>query len=180
MHVRERRIMVFGKPGGGKSTLAREIAGHTGLPHYPLDLIQFSASGEPVPFSTFKDQHDALIAQDAWIVDGLGPLQTFWDRVAASDMLVYVDLPYRVHYWRVAKRFLLAPIRAPLGWPKGSSIFTGTLASIRTLKRSPTFWDAVLLKKLKARAVDKSFIHLRSEAEVGAFLKSLRENQSPA
>ena len=40
-------------PAWGKSMLARPRAVITGLPLYPLDLIQFKAGGRPVP----HDEH---------------------------------------------------------------------------------------------------------------------------
>ncbi len=36
-----RKVAVFGNAGGGKSTLARQLAQLTQLPLYPLDTIQY-------------------------------------------------------------------------------------------------------------------------------------------
>ena len=36
-----RKVAVFGNAGAGKSTLARRLAEITGLPLYPIDMIQF-------------------------------------------------------------------------------------------------------------------------------------------
>ena len=41
-----KRVAVFGNTGGGKSTLARTLAALTGLPLYPLDLVQWRVGGE--------------------------------------------------------------------------------------------------------------------------------------
>lgn len=35
------RVAVFGKPGGGKSTLSRKLSAITGIKLYALDLIQY-------------------------------------------------------------------------------------------------------------------------------------------
>ena len=40
-----KKIAVFGKPGGGKSTLSKELAAATGIELYPLDLIEFQKNG---------------------------------------------------------------------------------------------------------------------------------------
>ena len=40
-----KRIAVFGKPGGGKSTLGRKLAQAKGLELFPLDLMVYRADG---------------------------------------------------------------------------------------------------------------------------------------
>ena len=42
---RMRKVAVFGNAGGGKSTLARQLAEVTRLPLYPLDTIQYKPGG---------------------------------------------------------------------------------------------------------------------------------------
>ena len=44
-----KKVAVFGNTGGGKSTLAKRLAGLTGLPLYPPDLIQYRVGGGKVP-----------------------------------------------------------------------------------------------------------------------------------
>jgi hypothetical protein len=42
--IRMKRVAIFGNAGGGKSTLARELAAITGLPLHVIDKIRFRAS----------------------------------------------------------------------------------------------------------------------------------------
>ena len=42
------RVMVFGKPGGGKSTLSRKLSAVAGIKLCPLDLIRYKQNGERV------------------------------------------------------------------------------------------------------------------------------------
>jgi len=88
-----KRVAVFGNAGGGKSTLARRLAEITRLPLYPLDLIQFKAGGGKVPHEEYLAAHAELLRRDAWIIDGFGNVATAWERFAAADTLVYIDLP---------------------------------------------------------------------------------------
>src|SRR3954470_21098671 len=69
-----KKVAVFGNTGGGKSTLARRLAGVTGLPLYPLDLIQYRAGGGEVPPDEFLRAHADLLEQDAWIIERYGSL----------------------------------------------------------------------------------------------------------
>jgi len=42
-----KKVAVFGNAGAGKSTLARRLAEITGLPLYPIDMIQFPDGYRP-------------------------------------------------------------------------------------------------------------------------------------
>lgn len=161
-----KRVMVFGKPGGGKSSLGKHLSEQTGLPIYPLDLIQYRQNGEMISSDEFMAAHKEIIEQDAWIIDGLGTLGSFWARVAAADTLIYVDLPYPRHYWWVTKRLLMGLVRPPEGWPEGSSIWKGTVASWRALGLSPSFWNDAFLLRLHEKAAGKQLIHVRSAKDL--------------
>jgi adenylate kinase family enzyme len=60
-----KRVVVFGNTGGGKSTLARRLAELTGLPFYPLDLIEFKAGGAAVPHEEYLKAHADILRRDA-------------------------------------------------------------------------------------------------------------------
>ena len=88
-----KKIAVFGNAGGGKSTLARRLADLTGLPLYPLDMIQFRAGGGEVPREEYLKAHAELLRRDEWIIDGFGCVASAWERFSEADTLVYIDLP---------------------------------------------------------------------------------------
>src|SRR3974377_1665393 len=112
-----KKVAVFGNAGGGKPPPARRLADLPRLPLYPLDLIQFKAGGGPVPHEEYLKAHADILRRDAWIIDGFGCVASAWERFAAADTLVYVDLPLIIHYWWVTKRFAKALYVAPEGWP---------------------------------------------------------------
>ena len=93
------KVAVFGKPGGGKSTLSQQIASVTNLPLYQLDLIQFVEGGAKVPDEVFFKQHSEILARPCWVIDGFGTPRSFEDLLRAADVLVYVERPTIVHYW---------------------------------------------------------------------------------
>lgn len=167
------RIMVFGKPGGGKSTLSRRLSAKTGIPLYPLDLIEYQANGDRVSPEQYANSHAELIAKDRWIIEGLGTLASFWSRIEAADTLIYIDLPYRVHYWWVTKRLLKSVFAKPEGWPEGSSVWKGTLASWRFLRLSPRFWTADLFDIIQQRGRDKTIHRIRSTKQLKSLLTDL-------
>src|SRR5215813_7758908 len=117
-----KRVAVFGNTGGGKSTLARRLAELTRLPLYPLDMIQFRVDAakvtHEVPHDEYLQAHADLIRRDAWIIDGFGCVASAWERFAAADTLIYVDLPLVTHYRWVTKRLIKGLFRNPEGWPE--------------------------------------------------------------
>ena len=166
-----KRVAVFGKPGGGKSTLSKKISEATGIKLYPLDLIEYHQNGERVSKDDYKKAHDKLITHHSWIIEGLGTLDSFWARVDAADTLIYVDLPYVVHYWWVTKRLLMSLFVKPEGWPEGSSVLKGTLASWKFLRLSPKFWNQEFFTKLQNRANNKRIYRITSVGELNTFIK---------
>lgn len=163
------RIAVFGKPGGGKSTLGRRLSSSTGIELYALDMIEYRRNGERVAPEEYSRRHGELIAADRWIIDGLGPLESFWARIDAADTLVFVDLPYPVHYWWITKRLLKSVFARPEGWPDGSSVFKGTWASWKYLRMSPAFWNAALLRRIQSRSHGKKLYRITTVRELNHF-----------
>ena len=169
-----RRVAVFGNAGGGKSTLARNLAAVTGLPSYPLDLIQFRAAGGKVPDEEFAKAHAELLRRDAWIIDGFGSTATAWERFAAADTLVYVDLPLVRHYWWVTKRLIMSPLVKPEGWPEGSPVWSSTLDAYKVIGRCHRGLTPKYRQLVADMAASKRVHHLTSPAAMKAFLDAAR------
>ena len=85
-----KRIAVFGNAGGGKSTLARQLAELTQLPLYPLDTIQYKPGGGQLPHAEYLNGHKELLRRDAWIIDGFGSVASARERFSAADTLIYI------------------------------------------------------------------------------------------
>ena len=168
------KVVVFGKPGSGKSTLSKKISTEIGIKLYPLDLIEYKKSGERVAAKEYSQNHADLIAADNWIIEGLGTLESFWLRIDAADTLIYVDLPYYVSYWWITKRLLKSFFVKPEGWPEGSSVFKGTLAGWKYLRLSPKFWTPELFEEVERRGKDKDIYRITSVKEINGFVKQFR------
>ncbi|HXU60464.1 MAG TPA: adenylate kinase [Polyangia bacterium] len=169
-----RRVAVFGNAGGGKSTLARKLADATGLPLYPLDLIQWRPGDVAVPHDEYLAAHAEILRRERWIIDGYGCRASAWERFAAADTLVYVDLPLATHYAWTTKRLFQGVSKTPEGWPAGSRIVRSTLGCYRTIwlchrRLTPHYRQLVA----DARR-DKLVYHLKSPADIERLVTEMR------
>ena len=173
-----KRVAVFGNAGGGKSTLARRLAELTRLPLYPLDLIQFRAGGGRVPHEEYLRAHAELLRRDEWIIDGFGCVASAWERFAHADTLVYVDLPLATHYRWVTKRLIQGLFRTPEGWPDNSPIWSSTLDSYQVIWRCHRHLTPKYRQLVADAAGAKQVHHVKSPAEMTAFLDAVGRAQS--
>ena len=167
------KIHVFGKPGGGKSTLSQQIAAAANLPLHQLDLVQYQRGGSKVPDAEFLRRHADIMAQARWVIDGFGNPQAFGAMLHAADVLVYVERSSLTHYWWVTKRLLKSPFSKPLGWPEGSPILSSTISSYRVLRQSPKFWNPALKARLVALRPGKRVYVVRRQSDVAVLLAEL-------
>lgn len=172
------KIAVFGKPGGGKSTLSRKIAIAANLPLHQLDLVQFRTGGVRVPDDELVRLHADILDQPRWVLDGFGTLRTFEAMLRAADVLVYVERAAWVHYWWVTKRFLVSPVSKPLGWPEGSPMVRSTISSYRYLRLSPKFWTPAFRARLEGERPAKRVYVIRRRSDEAALLKDLGKSDA--
>jgi adenylate kinase family enzyme len=170
-----RRVAVFGNAGGGKSTLARQLAAITGLPLEVIDQLQFRAGGAKVPDEEYLQAHTALLANDEWIVDGFGCLKSVWERLEAADTLIHVDLPLAVHALWVTKRLIKGLFVAPQGWPENSPIMRSSISSYRVLWPCHSRLTPKYRSYVSEAAQQKRVFHLRSRRELKQFLEEIKK-----
>lgn len=172
-----KRVAIFGNAGGGKSTLARQLAEATGLPLYSLDQIKYQPGGGELPHAEYLNVHSRLLSEEQWIIDGFGCVSSAWERFSVADTLVYIDLPLLTHGMWVTKRLIKGLFVNPEGWPENSPILKGTLNSFRVLwlchsKLTPAY------RKLVTESVkSKQVHHLRSPRAIRDFLTEVRSER---
>lgn len=177
-----KRVAVLGKPANGKSTLSRQLALVTGIKLYAVDSILYKANGEEVNRKYYEEAHEGILSLDEWIIEGFGPMNSmdsFNSRLEVADTVIYIDLPYSVTYWLVAKRFFKGLFIKPEGWPEGCSILKGTLESYKILKLCPKFWNDAFLDGLEKRTEGKALYVIRSVSELNRFIKDNVERFQP-
>ena len=175
-----KRVAVFGNAGGGKSTLARRLADATRLPLFALDTIQFRQGGGKVPHEEYLKAHAELLRRDEWIIDGFGCVDSAWERFARADTLVYVDLPLATHHWLVTKRLIKGLLATPEGWPDGSPMWRSTMNSYKVLWLCHRGLTPRYRQLVADAAAAKRVHHLKSPADVKAFLTVIKREYANA
>ena len=99
------RIVILGRTGSGKTTLARELATAIGVPHVELDALYFGPGFSTAPLSVLRERTSAAIAGDRWVTDGnkSAVRDLVWPR---ADTVIWLDYPSVVSLWRLGKRAL--------------------------------------------------------------------------
>jgi adenylate kinase family enzyme len=174
-----RRVAVFGNAGGGKSTLSRRLAEITGLPLYIVDHIQFPGGryrpeekdGGKIAHEEYVRVHKELLGRDQWIIDGFDSMALAWERFAAADTLVHVDLPVLTHYWGVTKRLVGGQFRNPKGWPENTPVWESSLDSYRVVWRCHRRLTPRYRQLVAEAAATKRVHRLRSRPEMKDFLQ---------
>ena len=99
------RVVVLGRGGAGKSTLAARLGALTGLPVTELDKHFWSRDLTPLPTQQWKALQRNLISAERWILDGdLGPYDAPDVRLRAADTVVLLNFPLWRCTWRAARR----------------------------------------------------------------------------
>lgn len=100
-----KKVLVLGRGGAGKSTLAAHLAAATGLPLVELDKHFWPADLTPIPTDQWTAIQQRLTNTDSWILDGdLGPYDVLDVRLTATDTIIVLDFPLWRCAWRAARR----------------------------------------------------------------------------
>jgi adenylate kinase family enzyme len=97
--------LVLGPGGAGKSVLARELAGITGLPLIHLDREFWKPGWTKPERDEWHAKLDQLLAGDAWIADGTH-IDTIDHRLKRADGAIVLDYSRWVAVRGVASRLL--------------------------------------------------------------------------
>lgn len=100
-----KRVVVLGRGGAGKSTAARQLGEHTGLPVIELDQHFWQPGLVATPQDEWVAMQRVLAAADQWIMDGdLGPGDVPSVRLRRADTILLLDFSVLRCAWRVWRR----------------------------------------------------------------------------
>jgi len=170
------RVVVVGTSGSGKTTVAAGIAERLEMPHVELDSIHWTPNWTEIPDEEFRIKVAEVANRDAWVADGnyRAVRDILWSR---ADTVVWLDLPFRVVFWRIIKRTITRIISGEELW-NGNKERWDSLVGLEGMPRwvIKTYWRR---KKEFPELFAKpdyshlTIIRLRNTAEVDAWLANL-------
>ncbi|MCW4011613.1 MAG: adenylate kinase [Candidatus Bathyarchaeota archaeon] len=170
------RVVVVGTSCSGKTTVGACISERLGLPHVELDSIHWAPNWTEIPNEEFREKVAKVTERDSWVVDGNYRVirDILWGR---ADTIVWLDLPFRIVFWRSIKRTVTRIIT-------GKELWNGNVEH----------WDALLGPEGMPKWVIKTYwkrkkefpelfaspeyshlevVHLRTQAEIDTWLGNL-------
>jgi adenylate kinase family enzyme len=99
-------VVILGRGGAGKSTLARQLSDLTGVPAVELDALFWQPGAVAMDPGRWAACQRALVQRDAWILDGdLGPYDdALAIRLGAADTIIVLDFSFPRCAWRTLRR----------------------------------------------------------------------------
>ncbi len=98
-----KKIMIFGRPGGGKSTFANALSKALNIPVHHLDKHFFISGWAKRDHQEFLQIQQKLVSQKEWIIDG-NSTKTLEMRWGEADLILYFDISRYRCLWRIFKR----------------------------------------------------------------------------
>ena len=97
-----RRVVIHGATGSGKTTLSRRLADLLGVPVIELDAIRHARGWDSVEWGEMR----AILTQrldtsaEGWLCEGnYSQVRDIY--LASADSMVWLNLPWRVSFWRL-------------------------------------------------------------------------------
>jgi adenylate kinase family enzyme len=146
-----KRVVVIGNGGGGKSTLARRLAAQADCPCVEIDTLLWQPGWRLAPVETYNAEHARLIAQERWIIEGLGRQESIPQRLSRSTDIVLIDMPLWMHFWLAAERQLQWAAGGLESPPAGIAQMPRTEALFRTIWEVDQTW----MPEIRARVSEE-------------------------
>ena len=118
--------------------------------------------------------HAAIIAQDRWVIDGLGRQDSIAERLARSTGIVLIDMPLWMHFWLAAERQIAWAQGRLDNPPAGAAEMPPTQDLFRTMAEVDRTWlPDIRSMCAEAELAGKAVTRLTSVDEIDAFVRTL-------
>lgn len=169
-----KKIVIIGNACSGKTKLARWLSKwHEGACIH-VDSLQFNPDLSRRPNSEVIQLLQEIESQDAWIIDGYGPLDIFQNRLKQADLIVMLDLPYFCHFVFALKR-LLSLLLKPRAEMKGKSSelnWSHIRKLFQSIVKHQYLMRPELLRILSREPISKKVIYIKNPWRVVSALSN--------
>ena len=170
--MKERRILLYGVTGSGKTSLAERVSRATGIPWHSVDDLTWMPGWQEVPLDEQKRKLSAVCSCEEWILD---TAYAKWSEIplARAEIIVGLDYPRWVSFGRLLKRTLQRAI-------DGKPICNGNRETWKLMfsKDSILIWHFKSFKRKRQRLNQwleegRNVVLLRSPRETERWLSNL-------
>ena len=176
------RIVVVGTTGSGKTTVARQLAEHLGVPHVELDALNWDPGWvdlNQTDRDEFRKRVSKAVSGGAWVADG--GYSALRDLVwSTATAVVWLNYPLWLSLWRLLRRTVHRVSSKEVLWQGNTESFRKQF-----LSRDSLFLWAIQTHGRRNRSFRQAFAqpehaHLRvvrhrSPAETRAWLQRIVE-----
>lgn len=164
------KIAVIGTTCSGKTTVAKRLAEHHGVPHVELDALHWGPNWSEASDEDFRARVEEALAADGWVADGgyhgkLGDLV-----LERSDFVVWLDPPLPTILGRLSARTLRRIRGREELWGGNRETWRGAFLS----RDSLFLWALKTHRSRRARYEQRlagyNTVRLRSASETEAWL----------
>lgn len=139
------RIVVTGANGAGKSWLATRLAQRLGHPVIHKDALALQRGWTQRPKPDVQADLIALVVRPTWVLDS-GPTGLTPDTLARATLVIWLDPPVWLRFWRVLTRSLRYVGRTRPEHPAGNRDWPGRRQwrfLMGTIRKSTAFDQAI-------------------------------------
>jgi len=165
--------MIFGFPGGGKTTLANQMGKKLNIPVYHCDRIKQIENFDWKPMDEIHALINQIISKDLWILEGYPTIELMPACTERADTLIFVDFNRFLCMWRVTKRSFKHHNKCRPDVGDGCKDRFPPLLLWRVIWTFP--------KKYRKRFLDflstnkKSAFHFKKRKQVARFINEIKE-----
>lgn len=167
------KIVIFGSPGSGKTTLAQKLGSRLDIEVFHLDRLFWNPGWEEKPLATRITIQQELIRANRWIMEG-----TYLDssdvRLNAADTIIFLDTFFLLCLLRVFIRRIKYHNKPRLDLPQGCSEKLRWRYILKVLVFPIRGRQSFLKQKWAPRRdnEEKLLLWFRSSKEIEDFLKN--------
>lgn len=100
--------MIAGPVGSGKTTCAKQLAAHTGIPYYELDNLiweRHPTGDKPYSEEESVKQLQTILTNKSWIIEGTTTRDWIKPALDSADTIFLLLPPYPIRVYRILTRF---------------------------------------------------------------------------
>ena len=115
-----KKIAIIGNIASGKTEVSRKLSKRLNIPVTHVDGIQFDTQLKINNLEQTRNALRQIEQQEAWIIDGQGPLEMFENRFKLADQIIFIDLPVYINFILLTYRLLKSIFSPRKELPTGS------------------------------------------------------------